>query len=242
MKKFIKSLFALSLILTLCGGAFSAFAAQRGSYRVRLEVADKRVPCRRTVQCLLVKDGRSMTVWTPLYTEIRDFGFRENYSYVLQVRAMPVVNPAADAPPVNYRLERIIRRTRTNGAIAREYLNQQNPGANTMQLEGHKWTLTAIGERAVGESRAYVEFNDSDKRFSGNSGCNRMSGAYTRDGAKIKFGAALATKIFCGGDAGETEKSVFAAFDKTTRYEIRDNLLRLYANNEMLLTFTSQTP
>lgn len=65
-------------------------------------------------------------------------------------------------------------------------------------LAGSEWVPLEIEGTAVSEqTRAFVRFG-SKGRLSGNAGCNRFSGSYEIDGAKLRIGPGIAmTRMAC---------------------------------------------
>lgn len=107
-------------------------------------------------------------------------------------------------------------------------------------LSGNRWNLTEINGKAVKNSKAFVEFNQSDNRFSGNAGCNRMFGEYKLDGGKVAFSGVGTTKRFCAQpDLMKLETAFTRALDETTKLQRNGNELKLYNGNRLILRFTA---
>ena len=75
-----------------------------------------------------------------------------------------------------------------------------------------KWNILKVnGEDVsiVGDERSpFIEFNVSEKRVHGFTGCNIMNGAYTMDGNKLTFGN-MATTMMAGPEQNmKTEAAV----------------------------------
>lgn len=66
---------------------------------------------------------------------------------------------------------------------------------------GKRWTLTEMKGVPVQQSGtrrdAYIEFNEPEKKFSGNGGCNHINGNYTLDGKNLSFSEIISTKMSC---------------------------------------------
>ena len=72
-----------------------------------------------------------------------------------------------------------------------------------------------------------LNFDQTGKNYSGFSGCNNYSGAYTGGtGDEFKFGATISTKMFCT-ESSDLENEVFQAMEKieTYQFDYRDNLI-----------------
>ena len=101
-----------------------------------------------------------------------------------------------------------------------------------------RWVLIEMKEVPVqqsgGNRDAFVEFFPSEKRFTGNGGCNRINGNYTIDRkSSIKFTDISSTKMACPDLA--FENSFINALSEVNRFEILDNNLLLKDDNKVLL-------
>jgi heat shock protein HslJ len=101
-----------------------------------------------------------------------------------------------------------------------------------------RWTLTEMGGRSFTGSEPYLEFDVKQNRFSGSGGCNRFMGGYKRSGTDLKFTAVASTKRAClDTDRQQVENSFLKALETVTRFEIQGDVIRLYATENLLLTF-----
>lgn len=74
-----------------------------------------------------------------------------------------------------------------------------------------------------------------DKKFYGNTGCNRMSGSFTIDGKALKFDdKIISTRMAC---EGYNENDFINTLLKVNTYNIRDSLLELKQDSTVLLVF-----
>jgi heat shock protein HslJ len=112
----------------------------------------------------------------------------------------------------------------------------QNNGRN--DLSARRWDLTEINGKRVYSSRAFLEFEASQTRFSGNAGCNRMFGEVSVSGRNMDFGSVGTTRMFCG-ESGvmKLEADFTRALGRVTRFEKTGNNLSLYARNRLVLRF-----
>ena len=66
---------------------------------------------------------------------------------------------------------------------------------------GRRWVLTEMKGVPVqlsgGRRDAYINFDVVEKKFTGNGGCNQISGSYTLDKKDIHFGEVMSTKMSC---------------------------------------------
>ncbi|WP_186342941.1 META domain-containing protein [Allochromatium palmeri] len=116
---------------------------------------------------------------------------------------------------------------------------------------GLEWRLTAYRSdsgltEVVPRSRP-TEFRFEDGQFSGSTGCNRIQGAYTVEGADFRFGEGLAaTRMACPGPLMQQEAAVIQAFQAVTRYRhTPDHLELLDEHGEIALRFSrlgAETP
>jgi heat shock protein HslJ len=105
-------------------------------------------------------------------------------------------------------------------------------------LSEKHWELTELGGKRVYSSKAFLEIEAAQNRFTGNTGCNRMFGTVNLSGRNITFGAVGTTKMFCG-EAGvmRLEADFTRALGKVTRFEKNGSNLSLYARNRLILKF-----
>lgn len=106
------------------------------------------------------------------------------------------------------------------------------------ELSAAKWSLVEINGRKLNDSDAFIEFNQSEMRITGNAGCNRMFGKYERKGKNIKFSGIGTTKKFCAENgAMKTEANLTNALNKTSKLALNGNTLSFFAGNRLLLKF-----
>lgn len=68
--------------------------------------------------------------------------------------------------------------------------------------------------------------------------CNGGSASFTVEGRRLKFGAAISTKMMCEQAQMLQEKKFMQAINDTERYEINGETLELYdAGNQLLASF-----
>ncbi len=101
--------------------------------------------------------------------------------------------------------------------------------AKAADIEGIQWTLTYAGGRQVTNSSAYFEIERDGRRFTGNTGCNRMFGTVQLKGQTIDFSGVGTTKRMCKLMPGSvSELSFLSALNRATRYTVSGNTLHLY--------------
>jgi heat shock protein HslJ len=142
----------------------------------------------------------------------------------------------------------LVQYTIRNDEIPTLEASMPTAGANAMSeaggLSGRRWLLVeAAGQMTWkgGGERPYLEFNDSQHRVSGNTGCNRVSGEYTADAATLRFGSLVSTRRACVADeANRLEAAFLSALERTTRFAISGGTLRLYQDGTLVLTLESK--
>lgn len=105
-------------------------------------------------------------------------------------------------------------------------------------LSDRRWELTEINGSRVYSSKAFLEIADSDTRFSGNAGCNRMFGDVSVTGRNIDFGSVGLTRMFCN-ERGvmKLETDFTRALERVTRFERTGSNLSFYVRNRVVLKF-----
>ena len=94
-------------------------------------------------------------------------------------------------------------------------------------IEGPLWRLVQVGEERLspGPDAArdpHLQF-DLQGRVSGSSGCNRLSGGFTRSGAQLRLSQLGATRMACADAArAATETAFFQVLQTTASYRLPD--------------------
>jgi len=105
---------------------------------------------------------------------------------------------------------------------------------------GRRWVLTEMKGVPVqlsgGRRDAYINFEAAEKRFTGNGGCNQVSGNYSLDKKNIHFGEVISTKMSCPDI--EFENTFLSTLNSIDHYEQRGNDLLLKKKKDVLLRFT----
>lgn len=96
---------------------------------------------------------------------------------------------------------------------------------DTATLAG-TWYLLPVLASDTGAGRLpQLNFNLADKTFSGNSGCNSMSGTFEYSDTSLVFNERIMlTKMFC---QGYNEQAFIKNLLRTNHYEFRDSILIL---------------
>lgn len=118
-------------------------------------------------------------------------------------------------------------------------------GPSADALGGRDWRLVEIaGQPAVGAGTgkaAFLRFEPDSGRVVGSTGCNRLSGTFTRNGAELKFGPAITTKMACL-DAGvmQQETELLGVLEATRAHEIAGDTLSLTGEGGTLARFAGK--
>jgi len=108
--------------------------------------------------------------------------------------------------------------------------------------EGIEWRLVETGGAPVSplanERQPYILLDPVKKRVSGFSGCNNFFSSYELDGASLKFGPVGSTRRACPDLETGLETEVFKALDKTRAWKIKDGMLLLTDDGNVLARFT----
>ena len=109
-----------------------------------------------------------------------------------------------------------------------------SPDAN---WSGRRWVLTEMKGVPVqlsgGRRDAYINFDAGEKRFTGNGGCNQISGTYSLDKKNMRFGEVISTKMSCPDI--EFENTFLSTLHSIDHYEQRGNDLLLKKKKDVLL-------
>ena len=108
----------------------------------------------------------------------------------------------------------------------------RSAGGEGSPLGDTHWRLVELNGRPAvpteGEREAHLRFSDDSARVGGSTGCNRLTGPFTREGATLRFGPAVTTKMAClDPRLNEQEQAFVGALQSTQRYEIAADTLTL---------------
>jgi heat shock protein HslJ len=106
-------------------------------------------------------------------------------------------------------------------------------------LYNSKWQLMTIHSKdgaAYIYTNAFIRFDETKKRISGNGSCNSFGGSVNITDNSLQIGNLFSTKMYCEA-VQSIETDFFAALGKVTRYEIKGNSLLMYQGDMLLLDF-----
>ncbi len=110
-------------------------------------------------------------------------------------------------------------------------------------LAGGDWIIASIGGVAVAGKPPTIRFSE-DGRVSGFGGCNRFSGGYTLDGAKVSFTPVMMTMMACAAaNTNQLESALGAALQGDAAYLVNaDGGLTLTGANGTEITAMRAEP
>ena len=138
--------------------------------------------------------------------------------------------------------------TRGHGAEV-ELLLRQVPGRASVggeesdrmvaDLEDTYWKLMRLGGNAVvvveNQREPHIVLRSEEHRVTGSTGCNRLTGSFTRQDAELSFGQMVTTRMACVHGM-ETEAAFAAALGEVRAWRIVEDRLELYdADGELLM-------
>jgi heat shock protein HslJ len=118
------------------------------------------------------------------------------------------------------------------------------PPAPALSLTNTAWTLTDLNGAPLaatdGLTTPTLTLDAASKRASGTSGINRFSGAFELQGAQLKFGPLMGTRMAGPPKAMATESAYLAALAKVDAWRIHEAKLELLGSETVLLRFTAE--
>lgn len=188
-----------------------------------------KLPCQGVgpMSCLQVQDGEKIEEgrWQNFFSNIEGFEYEPGniYRIVVAVEQLPPPIPA-DALSLRYRLVKVISKTADKTLAITDI-----------------WLVEKVGEyekpKGMGDKSLTFEFNASERRMFGFSGCNTLRGPITKlTETELEFGNLASTMMACGQANMELERTVSNAFTQTKKYKRDGMLLTLIgAGNEVLM-------
>jgi copper homeostasis protein (lipoprotein) len=117
------------------------------------------------------------------------------------------------------------------GGVAQSDIPTSPSSPSGLSLLGTTWTAIEIDGQAVaaGEPQRLpnILLSSDGNRVSGSTGCNRISGTFTQEGAALRFGPLAATRMACVPDRSATENAFGAALEATASHAIVNQTLEL---------------
>jgi heat shock protein HslJ len=120
--------------------------------------------------------------------------------------------------------------------------SSRNSAAELDSLNGY-WVLTVFPQGTKTLAEVFVmkmpdlQLDVPNRRVSGSTGCNRMTGPFEIDGQEFRFGNLATTKMGCPG----YDESVYLdAIGKVNRFRLNNDQLSLYLDSTLLMTFVKK--
>ena len=113
-------------------------------------------------------------------------------------------------------------------------INQQ---ADYTDLGGSQWKLISLdgSPMNLGEN-AVLTFDEKENKINGIAACNKFSADYEMLRKAVKFESIVSTKMYCEGKMDE-ENKIISNLQSVTRYDVKANMLYLYSQDQLLLTY-----
>ena len=105
-----------------------------------------------------------------------------------------------------------------------------------------KWSLkkihTETGIQDV-QTKAFIKFNEEKKSAGGNGSCNTFGSSSSVRNNQVSFKNIFSTKMYCE-DVQQTENVFLNQLGKVNRFEIKNKMLFLYNDKDLLLEFEAE--
>src|SRR5215207_5023771 len=104
--------------------------------------------------------------------------------------------------------------------------------AQAGRISTRQWKLVELnGTEVDASSRAYLELESGQTRFTGHTGCNRMFGSIQIQGQRVDFSGIGTTRMACvEAGARRIEAALLKALENVDRWEQKDNSLSYMLN------------
>jgi heat shock protein HslJ len=110
--------------------------------------------------------------------------------------------------------------------------------AQSTRIGTRQWTLTGLNGSAIGYTKAYMELDSHQTKFSGHTGCNRMFGAVAIRGSEIAFSNVGTTRMACVEAKDQrTETGFLTALRTVDHFRLSGNTLELLKDKRVLIRF-----
>ena len=117
----------------------------------------------------------------------------------------------------------------------REDMLLHRPAADT-SLKGEWFLVPVLASDTAAGKFPSINFNVARGTFTGNTGCNRMSGSFVRTDTSLMFNERIVlTKMIC---TGYNEAAFLKTLLSTNRYKRKDSVLVLMFNQTELSRWT----
>ncbi len=120
-----------------------------------------------------------------------------------------------------------------------------NPAAPNA-LRGTRWMLIELNGKPVAsmnpQNPAYLVLDPDQKRYSGSSGCNKITGTFQLNGNSLELLGGAMTMMACPDPIMKQEQEFNQALTDTGSYQIEGNTLELLARKKVVAKFQAAPP
>lgn len=103
-----------------------------------------------------------------------------------------------------------------------------------------KWGVESIAEYNNPPTNLTLSLNLQDNTVQGFAGCNNFNGNAVRDNNKISFPALATTRMMCPN--ADSENAYLKALDNVRSFDIKNNILTFYnQNDKKLITYSKMS-
>jgi putative lipoprotein len=210
---------------------------------VRLEdVSRADAPATVVAENIFAATGKQVPIRFQLPYSTKDIQFNTNVRARITVDNILLFTTAQAYPVI------------TNGAPTSVHLVLQPAGSATTKsrpaaappLCGTNWKLAELNghppAQPMGKNVAELVRSESEERYSGSTGCNRINGAFELDGNTLHFKAGAMTMMACPDPLMKQEQAFKAALQPVTAYRISGTTLELLAADKVVARFKAQKP
>jgi heat shock protein HslJ len=101
------------------------------------------------------------------------------------------------------------------------------------------WTLKSIEGKEIPQTarEAFIVFDGEKQTAYGSSGCNRMTGKFSREGGRLKIGPMAGTRMACDPESMQLENAFYKVLGEVDGYVIEGNTMMLKKGEAVLATF-----
>jgi len=178
-----------------------------------------------TMNCIQIQKNEQIdpNAWELFYDKIEGFEAETGNIYQIRVKITSKTSPIPqDASSANYELVEIIS-SRSNK------LSSVNDNWRVVSVVGIKDPLNPFTNESL-----VFEFKMNKKSYSGDLGCNKISGEITeRKGEKILFDLGASTKIACMDMS--LENAISNGLKETKSYKIENNRMTFFNQDGKIL-------
>ena len=156
-------------------------------------------------------------------------------------RAYPVLTNGA--PSV---VNMVLQPVSSGPSASTSEAGSKGENVDSMPLLGTTWTLTELDGHApvstTGNNPAQLVLDGSQNRYSGSSGCNRLTGTIELKGDSLNFGAGASTMMACSEPLMQQEQAFTKMLESVTGYRTSGKTLELLAGNKTVAKFKAAKP